>query len=341
MLSTLSKIALASLAVIIIMAFTADRIKQIDPDATVISVLEELGEDYSQKKANTAIKGVSAEVGRTIVLEGFAPKPDGGKTGRQSKHFVCTSCHNVEREDPDLTISDPEARLLYTSDRDLPYLQGTTLYGAVNRETYYNGDYYKKYGDLVDAARNDIRGAIQLCAVECAQGRALEGWELESVLAYLWTIGLKMSDLNLSEAEINTLERAVKDGTDSSKAIDIIESKYLKGSPATFIAPPENRKVGTGLIGNPERGAMFYKSSCLHCHKNGEYSFMHLDDHKITHRYLNRKADGYSRHSIYQVTRWGVPSKSGKRSYMPQYTVEKMSDQQLADLRAYIRYRAN
>jgi len=309
-------------------------------DQSVVEVLESLGADYSAKRPNMSIPGVSAEVGRSIIEDGFAPKPNGGKTGKQSKHFVCTSCHNTEREDPNLTVSDPEARLAYTSENEMPFLQGTTLYGAVNRDSYYNGDYYKKYGDLVDAARNDVRGAIQLCATECAQGRALDDWEIESILAYMWTKELQMSDLDLQAEEKAAVEAALSGNADKQVAQNIINGKYLHGSPATFIPPPADRKAGTGHEGDPKIGMLVYKNSCLHCHKNGKYSFFQMDDHAMTHKYMNRKADGYSRQSIYQVTRWGVPTKSGKRSYMPQYTSERMSDQQLADLRAYIRERA-
>ena len=159
---------------------------------------ESLGEEVPNK-VDPAINGVSPERGKELVLYGKTSKPNGGKTKKQSKHFVCTSCHNIQREDPDLTVSDPQARLEYVQKNGMPFLQGTTLYGAVNRTSFYNGDYEKKYGDLVKPARNSIREAIQLCAVECAQGRRLENWELESVLSYLWTIGLKMEDLGLPE----------------------------------------------------------------------------------------------------------------------------------------------
>ena len=334
------KIATGCIGIIMIMAFTYDANLPTLMERSVISVLEDAGADYSAKKANMNIKGVSAEVGRSIIEDGFAQKPGGGTTGQQSKHFVCTSCHNIQREDPDLTKSDPDARLDYVADNEMPYLQATTLYGAINRDTYYNGDYYKKYGNLVDAAKHDVRGAIQLCAVECAQGRSLEEWEVESVLAYLWTIDLQMSDLNLQEDQLNSIEQSLASKNNLKETEQLIRSKYLSGSPATFVKPPEDRKEGNGLEGDPKRGLLFYEQSCLHCHKNGKYSFLHLDDHKITHKFLNRKADGYSRQSIYQVTRWGVPPKSGKRSYMSQYTAEKMSEQQLADLRAYISERA-
>ena len=291
---------------------------------TVIEVLESKGLDFSEKRPNMTLKGVSAEVGRSIFHDGFAPKPNGGKTSKQSKHFVCSSCHNVEKEDPDLSIIDPQARLEYTNNKGLPFLQGSTMYGAVNRSSYYNGDYEKKYGDLVYPARNNIRNAIQLCATECAQGRKLKDWELESILAYLWTMEIKLSDIGLDE--------------DSTKEIGIegIHARYLQGIPATFIPPPVDRKVGTGLLGNPENGKLVYENGCLHCHYQGKYSFLHLDSSRLSFKHLKRSMSKYSRHSIYQVIRWGVPSKSGKASYMPQYTEEKMSDQQLADLRSYI-----
>jgi mono/diheme cytochrome c family protein len=287
-------------------------------------VLEEKGLDYSQKRPDFSIDGVSVEVGKSIFHDGFAQKPGGGKTSKQSKHFVCSSCHNVEREDPDLSIIDPQARLEYTNERGLPFLQGSTMYGAVNRSTYYNGDYEKKYGDLVFPARNNIRNAIQLCATECAQGRKLKDWEIESILAYLWTLELKLEDIGLDATSAAEL------------GVEGIQAKYLQGSPATFIAPPEDRKIGTGLVGNPENGKLIYENGCLHCHYKGRYSFLHLDQSNLSLAHLKKSIPNYGRHSIYQVIRWGVPSKSGKASYMPQYTEEKMNDQQLTDLRSYI-----
>lgn len=309
----------------------------IDEDDTVAKVLEMLGEDMSSKKPSKAIEGVSATAGEQLFKYGFADKVKGGKTRQQSKHFVCTSCHNVEKEDPNLTVSDPQARLEYTAKRNMPFLQGTTMYGAINRETYYNGDYEKKYGKLVEEARHDVRGAIQLCAVECAQGRALKDWELESMVAYLWSIGLKVEDLNMTEEEIKNINSG--NIADADKMADI-KSKYLLGSPAHFALPPVDRKVGTGLQGDSANGKLVYENSCLHCHYKAKYSFFHLDNSRLSFKHLRKKAPTYHNHSLYQVTRWGVPSKSGKRSYMPHYPIEKLSDQQLTDLMTYIEEQA-
>jgi len=306
----------------------------------VSKVLMILGDESKDNYPDTREFGVSASRGEALIKEGFSTQPGGGKTRIQSKHFVCTSCHNLEKEDPDLSVSDPQARLDYTSEKGLPFLQGTTLYGAVNRNSYYNDDYFLKYGELVDPARNDIRGAIQLCAVECAQGRKLKDWELESILAYLWTIDLKLSDLNFSEVELDKVYMAIEGEGDQEAVVQMIKSKYSKGSPAHFGSAYESMVKTKVLTGDVENGQKIYENSCLHCHQDQRYSYFQLDNEKLTFKHLSKKANGYGSHSIYQVSRYGVYSRSGKRSYMPQYPLEKMSDQQLADLNAYIDYRA-
>ncbi len=307
----------------------------------VAHILSKLGEDAFEHFPNSSIRNVSAAIGEDIVKKGFSSRPGIGKSKRQSKHFVCTSCHNLDREDPDLSVSDPEARLKYTALKGLPFLQATSLYGVVNRETFYNGDYEKKYGDLVDAARNDLRGAIQLCATECAQGRPLKSWEMESVLAFLWTLDLKIHDLNLSGEEMNLINNAQQTKTGQDSAIALIKSKYLQGSPATFGEINHENLKKPVSTGNPNNGKLIYENSCLHCHQNRRYSYLLLDDSKMTFKHLSNKSDGYGRHSIYQVVRYGVFSKSGKESYMPQYPLEKLSDDQLEDLRAYIELKAS
>ncbi|NNF33163.1 MAG: cytochrome c [Saprospiraceae bacterium] len=315
--------------------------KSWDDQLGVASVLRELGDSVVLSKLpDFTVKGASAEKGKSIIELGFAEKPGGGKSGKQSSHFVCTSCHNTSQEDPDLTVNDPLARLKYTADKGMPFLQATTLYGAVNRETYYNGDYYLKYGELVEPARNDIRGAIQLCATECAQGRALNDWEMESILLYLWDIDLKLGDLNLNEEEKEMVVDHLNNSKDHHEAINLLKSRYLLKSDATFVYPPEDRKQGYNHEGNVENGKMIYENSCLHCHYKQKYSFFHLDSRKLSFKHLRAKAGSYSRQSIYQVIRWGVPTKSGKSSYMPQYTNEKLTDAMVEDLRAYIEQQA-
>ena len=82
-----------------------------------------------------------------------------------SKYYVCTTCHNLEIEDPDLRVSDPETRLTFAKENDLPFLQGSTFKGIVNRESWYNDDYVKKYGDeKIEIAHKDFTGGYStLC----------------------------------------------------------------------------------------------------------------------------------------------------------------------------------
>lgn len=324
-------------ACILFLAFAPyEEALKVDQSTSVAEIEELLGKDFDDKKANLKIKNVSAVIGEDLVKNGFSKRDGKKKARRQSKHFVCTSCHNVKREDPNLAFPTPEARLNYTIKNGLPFLQATTLYGAVNRETYYNGDYEKKYGDLVKPARDDIREAIQLCAIECAQGRKLKNWELESILAYLWTIDLKVKDLQMNDTELASVRNAVESGENKATTLKLLDAKYTKLSKATFLTPPKDRKKGVGLVGNPSNGAAIYEASCLHCHYQKRYSFLHLDQQKLSLSHLDAKADTYNRHSLYQVARYGTYSKLGKRSYMPRYTEERMSNQQLADLRAYL-----
>ncbi len=317
---------------------------QIAQDTPVWDVLQHFGEPAPNHRPDEAIAGASAEKGADLVLKGITKKPSGGKTSKQSAHFVCTSCHNIKKELPDLRQSDPQARLEYAQQQGIPFLQGTTLHGAVNRISFYNDDYEKKYGDLVAPTRNNLREAIQLCAIECSQGRRLKDWELESVLRYLWTLELTMEDLDMSPEAFSQLQQKVaahQNGQKDQASIDLIKSYYQPGVPAHFVKPPEDRKVGyTGVEGNPENGKLVYDLSCKHCHENKRYSFFHLDDSKNTFRYLKKHFARYTRYSVYQVSRYGTSPMAGKRAYMPQYTEEKMSNQQMEDLRAYIEQEA-
>lgn len=328
-----------SLSVVILASFVSTS-KKVLPTESVHSVLSSLSGEDSVNAINEGINGVSAKAGEDIIKYGFTTK-NGKKVKKQSKHFVCTSCHNLVKEEVDLSVSIPEDRLQYALKNEIPFLQGTTLFGAVNRTSFYNDDYYKKYGDLVIDAKNDIRKAIQLCATECAQGRELKPWEIESILAYLWEIDLHMSDLNLSEVEYNFISKAVNDEANKEEAISLLQSKYLQGSPATFLNPPAERNNIKFDDADIVEGQHIYEKSCLYCHENQRYSYLLLDNTKMSFKMLSKKAKGYGRQSIYQVIRYGVPSYNWKKSYMPHYTAEKMSNNQLNNLRAYIEHKAN
>jgi len=314
---------------------------KVEDNASVWEIQKALGKEASNHEANLSVRGASIENGRSIVTDGISIDSKGKKHKKQSKHFVCTSCHNIEKEDPDLSVNDPQARLESVSQKGIPFLQGSPLYGAVNRTSFYNDDYEKKYGELVTPARNNLREAIQLCAVECSQGRRLMNWEVESVLAYLWSLELKMGDLDLTAEDYKVIQVGINEGKEQNhNLINLIDSKYLQASRAHFTKPPENRKEGYVVKGNPDNGKRIYEVSCQHCHYKKKYSFFDLDDSKKTFKFLKRHFKKHSRYSVYGVARKGTSPTNGKKAYMPQYTIEKMTDQQVEDLRAYIEQQA-
>ncbi len=335
----------ATLAISLLPGFTGHGPAFSPPDedrTAVADILVQLGDAAAPHLPDYSLPGVDPAKGLEIIRYGQTTGPGGEPTARVSRHFVCTSCHNIRRDEPDLSRTDPMGRLRYAAENGLPFLQGSALYGIVDRRYFYNGDYYRKYGDLVKAAQENLREAIQLCATECAQGRPLADWEMESVLAALWDIGLALDDLRLSDRERQQLQSALQPGHESERpaAINLLKSKYLSGMPATFLDPPADRKTGFPTQGDPATGKLLYERSCLHCHAEKRYAFFKLDHSDLSFRFLHRHFPTYSRYSVYQVARYGTPPIPWKKAYMPHYTEEKMSEQMLEDLRAYIRQEA-
>ncbi len=306
-----------------------------DANTPVADILKNLGADVATHGVTTSNEAMIQQ-GKDLVLNGIATASNGRKTAKQSKHFVCTHCHNVQKEDPNLALPDPTSRLAYAAENGIPFLQGTSLYGAVNRTSWYNDDYEKKYGDLVKPARNNLREAVQLCAVECSQGRALEEWELDAVIAYMWTLQLKGGDLNLSDSDWEKL----KEGKTDASTAEWLQKQYFQGSPATFIGAYESIQASEKLEGNPENGKKVYELSCLHCHApHQRVTNFTLDDSRMTFRLLRNNFGRYNHYSLFQLTRYGTSPMMGYRPYMPNYTLERMSHQQMADLKAYIESR--
>lgn len=281
--------------------------------------------------------------GEEIVKLGRTLAPNGKRSSFVSKYYMCTSCHNLEREDPDLRISDPEARLSYVKEKGIPFLQGSTFKGIVNRESWYNDDYVKKYGDtLIQKAHRDLKQSIQLCAIQCSQGRPMEDWELEAVLAYFWSLEFTLNDLGLNDDEMKKLNASFPNQTQNPDLVDWIKSFYLQKSPAHFFDAPTSKKEGyEGLEGNMAKGKDLYDLSCMYCHKSGGVSHYLLDQSKLSFNHLDKMIEKDSHFSLYQIIAYGTYAIPGHRPYMPHYPLERMSKQQVEDLRAYIEFKAN
>jgi mono/diheme cytochrome c family protein len=274
--------------------------------------------------------------GRELVHQGTTTGPDGRRTKRQSKEFLCTDCHVVVAEDPVLGVFDPEARLDRAIAEDLPLLPGTTLYGITDRARWFNGDWQERYGDLVTPARDDLRAATELCWRECSQGREPEDWEIEAVVAYMTDIPLRARDLGPDAPTLEQIQSAV--GTEKAAAVreELLAAARFP-SPATFASPPKKhgRRGGyDGLEGDPVRGAEVYARSCLHCHRKGGPGHYRLAEKRFKYRELLLNMPRKDHESFYEVTRLGTKPHDG--AYMPQYSEERMSSQQIEDLRAYL-----
>lgn len=300
-------------------------------------VLYELGEE--KPKHYLAPTPELVKKGEEIVKKGYTTSPSGRRTKPVSKYYVCTTCHNLEREDPDLKFSNPETRLPYVKEKGIPFLQGSTFWGIVNRESWYNDDYVKKYGDeKIEIAHKNLRESIQLCAIECSQGRPMDEWEIDAVLAYYWTLEYKLSDLNISEKDWQRLRQNRRNTANAEDMRSLLKSYYLQTAPAHFYnAPPDKSKGYEGLVGRPDVGKDVYELSCLWCH-NSETGVSHyvLDNSKLSFKHLNKMIPKDAHFSLYQIIAYGTYAIPGHKPYMPHYPEEKLSKQQVEDLRAYV-----
>ncbi|MEQ8471882.1 MAG: cytochrome c [Marinoscillum sp.] len=322
----------ALLVLFIILGISANEfIQEIDSNDSLAQTLFALGEarpdHYIESPSSEAVKR-----GEELIKLGKTIDPKGSSSGYISKYYVCTSCHNLQREDTDLTVVDQNARLDYAMANKIPYLQGSTFWGMVNRETWYNDDYVLKYGDLVKDAEKSLKASVELCATVCSQGRSLKGWEMESIMAYLWSLEMKISDLGLSDAEMAQLNSSMS----KNGKITLLKSKYLQKSPATFVDPPADQLLGYDYEGDPVLGKAIYELGCQHCHRPNGESDVILDNTALSLNWLERHITDQTQLSIYQIIRKGTYAEYGHKEYMPHYTLEKMSDQQLEHLRAFI-----
>jgi len=300
-------------------------------ETPVYDVIKSLGGQVQlhEIKLNTEL----IEKGKQLVHNGFTTDENGKKTSIQSKFFVCTDCHNTGRENPNLTVFDPEKRLAFAAKNNIPFLQATTFFGIVNRENWYNDDYQIKYGDRVLNSRDTLINAIQLCATECSQGRAFEDWEIKAVLNYFWSLQLKLGDLNLTKDDWS----ALKGKMHNQGKLKLLKTKYSLASPATFISPMEIEKRNNGKTGDADKGKLIYELSCLHCHGyDKKVTDLKLDHSEFSKSMFRNKLNSNTDIDLYYILRKGTPAHHAYRPYMPHYTKERLSDQQVEDLVAYL-----
>lgn len=336
------KYSLAFIAFVICTGFAASKFLQptpYDSDTPVSSVLLALGDEAPEHYLGS-VNMDQVSIGKDIIHFG-GPFENGQVQSRISAHFVCLDCHNTQPESRFADDNDPDSRLQFAKENNLPYLPGSSFYGIMNRTSWFNGDHEKKYGkEMIAPARHDLKNAIQLCSKECSVGRLLTPEEMEGVLHYLSTLELKLRDLNLSDEQLVQIAANNQSPEQKAANIKLIKSKYLQGYPATFVEEIPRKERKMGKEGNLENGKWIYEKSCLHCHGPSKTVtdrtiFGSGEDQKDFDWLVSyfKKSNGGS---IYWITRHGTQSKDHIPQYMPIYSKEKLSDSQIEDLAAYI-----
>jgi cytochrome c len=307
-----------------------------DSQSSLAEVQKSLGDQLPDHQIQ--LDSQLVRMGEELVKYGRTIGPNNKRSSFISKYYVCTTCHNLVQEDPDLSVSDPETRLDYAIEHQLPFLQGTTFKGIVNRESWYNDDYVKKYGDeKVKIAHENLREAIQLCAIECSQGRPMKDWEVEAVLAYFWTLEYTLGDLGLTQNDLDFLNKLAPTSEEKTVRTQWLRSFYSTKSPAHFYDAPIDKKIGyPGFTPDASRGQAIYELSCLSCHQPNGVSHYILDQSKLSFKHLEKMIEKDSHFSLYQIIAYGTYAIPGHRPYMPHYPEERMSKKQVEDLRAFI-----
>lgn len=336
-------------------------------DPSVAALLGDDRRDKLEDRIATGARPWSRWVswGEELFYNGFVEDPLVGPkpSPRISVFYTCANCHNTAREDPVLTDQNPEARFQYIQSRPGMFMtQGTTMWGAVNRESFYNG-YYALYHDLcvpdpttetqtANGGPNEqgqcapgtrkmdpksLEDATQVCSGYCSVGRYLVRWELDAMMAYFWSLELHLSDLGLSPDDEQSVREALlpspRDPRRAAEARAQLRSRFLLAAGDTARTVPEVSRLpgggyavgpypdGQSFTGDPGRGGPLYARSCAHCHGTAIYPVSGGPLAGDVNRFFQMLAKGTS---------------ESNAAYMPEFTYQRLSRQQSADILAYL-----
>jgi hypothetical protein len=287
--------------------------------------------------------------GRELYFDAQVKKPPTGPAPSEllSPHYKCTHCHNHVREDRTLWDQDPNVRFAMIEARggrtpagEFPLMlaPGTTLWGAVNRESFYNQSFEAYHFLTVPGDRemnpNSLEDATQICGRYCSVGRFMQPWEMTAFMTWYWDMEVKLADLDLpASVEADVLKSLTNPATPADQVTKyraLLRRSHLTRAGADYIHPP--KEIGTDTVGpypdkiaykgDPAIGARLYKVACDQCHgpdkpnvKSGKALFR---EPKRFHQVL---AHGTSRDD---------------EPYMPMFSARRLSRQQIADIQAYL-----
>jgi mono/diheme cytochrome c family protein len=270
-----------------------------------------------------------------------------------SEFYKCTHCHNHLREDRVLSKQDPEDRFAMiveqpekkitegSLDAPLRLQPGTTMWGAVNRESFYNDSYMIYHRLAVGGGRpmnpQSLEDATQVCCTYCSVGRLAEEWEILAMLTYFWSLEVKLADLDLptgAAAAIAAVMQASggeRDPLQVANARKTLRQLYLTRAGDEFTAVPKDLKSDTQgpypdkaqFQGDAAIGKKLYAVACDHCHGEGKPNESAGAD-------LVRNLAKY-----HAVLAYGT--QQDKEPYMPMFSRQRLSRQQIADVQAYLK----
>ena len=335
--------AIAALGLGLLAAFSSPKVADFEPEQPLWEVLVSLGRIRLNTPNDSLGEGkFSAAKGEQLVLKGFATDENGKASTKISKRLPCATCHALQNEYHHLGDLDPDKRLRFLDSLNRPLLLGPSLEGMVNRIYFFADDYQNKvqgkHKDLLKKGHLNLRAAIQACNQVYADGRELERWELESILAYLWTLELRMKHIRIEGEDAKQVKEALAEQRSNAKAVNILRQYYTEVYPANFGEIPsiEQRRQVSPVLNSFANGYRLYKRSCLHCHDGSIRGIGYgLDERQANFQVLRRHFDDTSsRHSIYNALRYN-PNLNGGNT-LPHFTEQRLSLQQLQDLRFYI-----
>lgn len=283
--------------------------------------------------------------GRELFLTSRVANPPtgAGPSKSLSEFYRCTDCHNNRREDLVLTHPNSHDRQhMIESDQRKPgeaplrLASGTTLWGAVNRSSFYN-DSFETYHTLeVEGGRpmdpTSLEDATQVCCRYCSVGRFAEPWEMASLLTYFWELEVQLSDLELPASFEGPIVSLMKPTAppDADLLRAFLGRQVMSRAPDDYTHPPiESTEEYVEypdhclFAGDADIGRGLYQAACVHCH--GEGKVCETEGHDLV-------TDEEYFHEILSLG-----TERADTPYMPKFTAARLNRQQIVDILWYLR----
>lgn len=304
-------------------------------DTTPLSdFLSLLGAESKPRFPGTDDPGLVA-AGREMIYKGRLPNSQGEKL---SEYFYCADCHSAEREQRLLSPhGDAQATVDFSIENDLPLLPASTFAGITDRVAYFESGTTDSL-EIEAKPKSDLESAVQFCSTALARGRELNPVEMQAVLAYLFSLEWRVGDLGFRGADLAELKRRSLNRREHNTIVEDLQKRYPLRALRIRGDLPTESKSGYPSVKetNPERGHQIWSKACLHCH-GAEGASQHFFGNRVStwRKLLSLFEDG----TAYRHIREGSGSENGV--YMPPYPVNKLGEQEIEDLRAYITARAD